>query len=173
MKLKSIIVDDSSMQRMAVAKLVNNHPHLALVAEYSNAIEAKNSIQQAVQSFENISIDLIYGVPEVDDAQWLANIETALEFQIPHISAYALTVEPKTALAHFISQGKIKNVDDEQAERQFHLLVEILGNHDFVNYEISSFGKEGFFSKNSIGEGVWRCCVWGGEVVTVSFSRCW
>ncbi|MGD1945580.1 MAG: radical SAM family heme chaperone HemW [Croceivirga sp.] len=139
----------SAVNRLSIGVQSFFDNDLALMNRAHNAIEAKNSIQQAVQSFENISIDLIYGVPEVDDAQWLANIETALEFQIPHISAYALTVEPKTALAHFISQGKIKNVDDEQAERQFHLLVEILGNHDFVNYEISSFGKEGFFSKNN------------------------
>ena len=82
-------------------------------------------------------------------ARWNENVKMALSFGVPHISAYALTVEPKTALAHFISEGSVSNVDDEQAERQFHQLVEILDDHGFVNYEISNFGKEGFFSKNN------------------------
>lgn len=122
---------------------------LRLMNRAHNSVEAKNSIQEAVQSFGNISIDLIYGIPGANDEQWMTNIETVLDFGVPHVSAYALTVEPKTALAHFISEGKINNVDDEQAERQFHILVEQLSDNDFVNYEISNFGKRGFFSKNN------------------------
>ena len=111
--------------------------------------EAKASLEEALTYFKNISIDLIYGIPKASDEQWLANIETALRFDIPHISAYALTVEPKTALAHFIAQGIMADVNDEQAERQFHLLVDRLDESNYVNYEVSNFGRDGFFSKNN------------------------
>ncbi|MEP5934416.1 MAG: coproporphyrinogen III oxidase, partial [Winogradskyella arenosi] len=77
------------------------------------------------------------------------NIEMALSFGIPHISSYALTVEPKTALAAFIKKGAIANVDDDQAHEQFHLLKDQLEAAGFVHYELSNFGKEGYFSKNN------------------------
>ena len=73
----------------------------------------------------------------------------ALGFEVPHISSYALTVEPKTALASFIEKGIIDNVDDEQAHEQFHILKEQLEEAGFIHYELSNFGKEGFFSKNN------------------------
>ncbi len=122
---------------------------LTLMNRAHNANEAESCIEVASQYFENISIDLIYGIPEMSDKRWKLNIEKVLSFKVPHISAYALTVEPKTALAHFISEGRVSNIDDEQAERQFHQLVEILGDNGFVNYEISNFGQPGFFSKNN------------------------
>ena len=99
--------------------------------------------------FDNISLDLIYGIPKASNEQWLANIETALSFRVPHISSYALTVEPKTALASFIKKGIIDDVDDEQAHEQFHILKDKLEASGFVHYELSNFGKEGYFSKNN------------------------
>ncbi len=77
------------------------------------------------------------------------NIETALSFNIPHISCYALTVEPKTALETFIKKGIIDNVDDDLAQEQFNILVEKLEASGFINYELSNFGKPNFFSKNN------------------------
>ncbi|MBD10096.1 MAG: coproporphyrinogen III oxidase, partial [Flavobacteriaceae bacterium] len=99
--------------------------------------------------FDNISIDLIYGIPGASNEQWLLNIETALSYNIPHISSYALTVEPKTALASFVKKGIIDDVDDEQAHEQFHLLKDKLEASGFVHYELSNFGKEGYFSRNN------------------------
>ncbi len=122
---------------------------LKLMNRAHDSKEAKQCLETAKTHFQNSSIDLIYGIPNGSDEHWLANIETALDFEIPHISSYALTVEPKTALAHFIAEGKVQNIDDEQAERQFHLLVERLNEDGFINYEISNFGKQGFFSKNN------------------------
>ncbi|WP_222983103.1 radical SAM family heme chaperone HemW [Flagellimonas meishanensis] len=114
-----------------------------------NAIEAEKCIIGAKEHFENISIDLIYGVPGMDNDRWKANIGKALKFQLPHISSYALTVEPRTALKKFIEKGIVPDVDDAQAERQFHILLEMLEKDGYVNYEISNFGKPGFFSKNN------------------------
>ncbi len=111
--------------------------------------EAKNCITMVQGYFDNCSIDLIYGIPGLTDAQWEQTLAWSVALQVPHISAYALTVEPKTALAHFIKEGTVANVDDEQAERQFQFMVRYLEEQGFVNYEISNFGKEDFFSKNN------------------------
>ncbi|WP_166966922.1 radical SAM family heme chaperone HemW [Yeosuana marina] len=122
---------------------------LKLMNRAHNAEEAKVCLQEATKYFDNISLDLIYGIPGLTNEHWLQNIETALSFNIPHISSYALTVEPKTALDSFIKKGIIKNVDDEQAQEQFHLLIEKLESSGFIHYELSNFGKPDYFSKNN------------------------
>ena len=122
---------------------------LKLMNRAHNAEEAKVCLQEATTYFDNISLDLIYGIPGLSNENWLQNIETALSFNIPHISSYALTVEPKTALDSFIKKGVIKNIDDEQAKEQFHLLIEKLETSGFVHYELSNFGKTDYFSKNN------------------------
>ncbi|WP_338356548.1 radical SAM family heme chaperone HemW [Yeosuana marina] len=122
---------------------------LKLMNRAHNAEEAKVCLQEATKYFDNISLDLIYGIPGLTNEHWLQNIETALSFNIPHISSYALTVEPKTALDSFIKKGIIKNVEDEQAQEQFHLLIEKLESSGFIHYELSNFGKPDYFSKNN------------------------
>lgn len=122
---------------------------LKLMNRAHNAGEAAQCIQVATQYFDNITIDLIYGIPGMDNERWKSNIQKALDFGLPHISSYALTVEPRTALKKFIEKGIVPDVDDEQAQEQFHILVDMLEAHGFVNYEISNFGKPGFFSKNN------------------------
>jgi len=80
---------------------------------------------------------------------WQENINKALSFDIPHISAYALTVEEKTALHKFIATGKIPPINDEQAYTHFQILIDTLEKEGFIQYEFSNFGKEGYFSKNN------------------------
>jgi len=122
---------------------------LKLMNRAHNAGEAEQCIKEAKQYFDNITIDLIYGIPGMDNERWKSNIQKALDFGLPHISSYALTVEPRTALKKFIEKGVVPDVDDEQAQEQFHILVDMLAEQGFVNYEISNFGKPGFFSKNN------------------------
>jgi len=122
---------------------------LKLMNRAQNAEEAKACLQEATKYFDNISVDLIYGIPGLTYENWIKNIETVLSYQIPHISSYALTVEPKTALDTFIKKGIIQNVDDELAQEQFHLLIEKLEASGFVHYELSNFGKPAYFSKNN------------------------
>ena len=122
---------------------------LKLMNRVHNAFEAKSSLKYATDYFENISIDLIYGIPNASNEQWIENIRIALSYNIPHISSYALTIEPKTAFASFISKGLMADVDDSKAEEQFHLLMEQLDSANFIHYELSNFGKAGFFSKNN------------------------
>jgi oxygen-independent coproporphyrinogen-3 oxidase len=122
---------------------------LKLMNRAHNVTEAKKCLEIATQYFDNITIDLIYGMPNMTNEKWLQNIETALSYNIPHISSYALTVEPKTALHRFIKQGVIPQLDDELAQEHFHLLVEKLEAKGFIHYELSNFGKENYFSKNN------------------------
>lgn len=122
---------------------------LKLMNRAHNSAEAKACLEFATQHFDNISIDLIYGVPGMSNEKWLQNIETALSFNIPHISSYALTVEPKTALHTFIQKGIIPQLDDEVASTHFQILVDKLSEHDFIHYELSNFGMENYFSKNN------------------------
>ncbi|MNL37113.1 Oxygen-independent coproporphyrinogen-III oxidase 1 [compost metagenome] len=85
----------------------------------------------------------------MSNEKWKQNIETALSFGIPHISSYALTVEPKTALNKLIKTGKIAEPKDEVAQEHFAILVEMLEANEFVHYELSNFGKNNYFSKNN------------------------
>ncbi len=124
---------------------------LKLMNRAHNAEEAKKCLETATRYFDNITIDLIYGIPGMTNERWLQNIETALSFGIPHISSYALTVEPKTALDSFIKKGTIQAPEDEVANEHFHLLVNRLQEAGFVHYELSNFGKPNYFSKNNSG----------------------
>jgi oxygen-independent coproporphyrinogen III oxidase len=122
---------------------------LKLMNRAHNSEEAKKCLETATQYFDNISIDLIYGIPEMSNEKWLQNIEMALSFGVPHISSYALTVEPKTALHSFIQKGIIPQPDDEVAQEHFQILVDKLSENGFIHYELSNFGKENYFSKNN------------------------
>lgn len=115
-----------------------------------NASEAKSAISIAQSlGFNNLSADLIYGAPTTSDITWEKNIQTVLDFDIPHISCYALTVEPQTALAHFIKSGKSIPPDEATASRQFYLLTDTLSGNDYEHYEISNFARPGFYSKHN------------------------
>jgi oxygen-independent coproporphyrinogen-3 oxidase len=122
---------------------------LVMMNRAHNSAEARKCLEEATKYFDNISLDLIYGIPGMSNEKWKQNIETALSFGIPHISSYALTVEPKTALNKLIQTGKIAQPKDEVAEEHFQILVETLENNGFVHYELSNFGKENYFSKNN------------------------
>lgn len=122
---------------------------LKMMNRAHNSAEAIKCLQEATKYFDNISLDLIYGIPGMSNEMWKQNIETALSFGIPHISSYALTVEPKTALKKLIDAGKIAEPQDEVASNHFMILVETLQKNGFIHYELSNFGKENYFSKNN------------------------
>lgn len=123
---------------------------LKLMNRAHNVEEAKNSINLVKRYFDNFSIDLIYGMPEMELDRWQKNLEIALDFDIPHLSCYALTVEPQTALKRFIDKEVIPPVDDEQAALHFDYLFETLTSQGFEHYEFSNFGKPGYFSQNNL-----------------------
>ncbi|TCC97773.1 radical SAM family heme chaperone HemW [Pedobacter hiemivivus] len=120
-----------------------------------NANEAEDCIKRSQDAgFENLSIDLIYGYPLLTDSKWLSNINKAIEFQTPHISAYSLTVEPKTALASAIKRGQQPPINDEQSAAQFITLIEKLKEGGFEQYEISNFSKPGKYAVHNTN--YWR-----------------
>ena len=106
--------------------------------------------------FTNFSVDLIYGSPLLADDDWKRNVEIVIEKNIPHISCYALTVEPKTALDKMIALHKKEPVDAEKQARQFLLLMDWMEQAGYEHYEISNFAKPGLRSKHNSS-------YWSGE----------
>jgi len=139
----------SSINRLSIGVQSFFEEDLKLMNRAHNASEAEVCIREAKKYFDNISIDLIYGIPGMSKERWKSNIEKALSFEIPHISSYALTIEPKTALKKFIEKGVVQDVDDEVAQQHFEILNETLTNAGYSCYEISNFGRLGYFSKNN------------------------
>lgn len=146
-KLKEL--DSSPINRLSIGIQSFFEEDLVLMNRAHNATEAEECIREAMNYFANISIDLIYGIPGMSNERWRQNIAKALSFKVPHISSYALTVEPKTALASFIKKGIVAPVEDEVAQEHFNILLDEMEKAGFESYEISNFGKPGFFSKNN------------------------
>ncbi|MFN0255719.1 radical SAM family heme chaperone HemW [Pedobacter ureilyticus] len=112
-----------------------------------NSQEATDCIKRNQDAgFENLTIDLIYGYPLLTNEKWQTNIQTAIELQVPHLSAYSLTVEPKTALAHAIEKGKQPDVNDEQSAEQFMMLIDTVTANGFEHYEISNYSLPGKYA---------------------------
>ena len=114
-----------------------------------NAAQAESSVKEAMEVFDNISVDLIYGLPEQKEGRWEQNLDKALGMQVPHLSCYALTVEPGTALNHFIETKQSKPVDEEQAWKDYNLLLDKTEKEGYINYEFSNFGRLGYFCENN------------------------
>ena len=142
-------LSETKINRLSIGIQSFFEDDLKLMNRAHNSDEAKKCLTIATQYFDNISLDLIYGIPGMSNDIWKKNIETALSFGIPHISSYALTVEPKTALHKLIQTGKIRKPNDDVAQEHFSILVEQLEANNFIHYELSNFGKENYFSKNN------------------------
>jgi oxygen-independent coproporphyrinogen-3 oxidase len=114
-----------------------------------NAEQALANLQLAKKHFDNITIDLIYGTPLLTNEKWKQNIERAIQWDIPHISCYALTVEPKTPLQKMIKLGTSQDVNPDKQSEQFLLLMQWLEDAGYEHYEISNFAKPGFRSQHN------------------------
>ena len=123
---------------------------LKLMNRAHHASEAEDSIKRVQDfGFENLSIDLIYGSPTSNFEIWKRNLMKTIELQVPHISSYALTLEPKTALNAWVSEHKIQPPKEEDQNREFYYMVDFLKDGGFDHYEISNFAKPGFHSKHN------------------------
>ncbi|MHC6200022.1 radical SAM family heme chaperone HemW [Elizabethkingia miricola] len=138
----------SGVNRLSIGTQSFFEDDLKLMNRAHTAGEAEDSIKRA-QDFglENISIDLIYGSSSMPI--WKENLQKAIALQIPHISSYALTVEPKTALAKWIKDKVVKAPNEEVQNEEFYYMSEFLKEQGFIHYEISNFAKEGFYSKHN------------------------
>ncbi len=112
--------------------------------------QAHNSIENVLKAgFNNVTIDLIYGIPTLNNEKWKANLKCFFDYKIPHLSSYSLTVESKTALDVLIKKKKIENIVEAESIEHFKILVEETNKHDFIQYEISNFALEGHYSKHN------------------------
>ena len=115
-----------------------------------NASEAEQSILMTQDAgIDNITLDLIYNSPLLTLKKWEQNLDKFINLKVPHLSAYTLTVEPKTTLHHLVKTKQTSLATDEQAIEQFKLLIEKTKQAGLIHYEVSNFGKEGYFSRHN------------------------
>ncbi len=114
-----------------------------------DAAQARLCIDLIKKYFTNYSIDLIFGSQLLSNEDWLQNIKTALSFNPPHLSCYALTVEEKTVLGNKVSKKTVPNIDNEKQAQQFEILMKELTSAGFHHYEISNYAQPGFESKHN------------------------
>ena len=122
---------------------------LAWMNRAHNAQQAIDNLQMALEQFDNITVDLIYGHPLLTDEKWKKNVEKVISLNIRHLSCYALTVEPKTPLHKMIKEHKKEDVNPDIQSEQFLLLMHWLEEAGYEHYEISNFCKPGFRSRHN------------------------
>lgn len=144
------VLKNTPINRLSIGVQSFRDEDLRFMKRAHNAKEALSSIKSCKQAgFTNLTIDLIYGTPGMDTSAWLENLNIAFDLDIPHISSYALTVEPNTELHHQILHQKVSNVDENQSAAQFEILTSQMKRNGYEQYEISSFCKPGAYSKHN------------------------
>jgi len=144
------VLKNTPINRLSIGIQSFRDEDLRFMKRAHNAKEALSSIKSCKQAgFTNLTIDLIYGTPGMDRSAWLENLNIAFDLEIPHISSYALTVEPNTELHHQILHQKVSNVDENQSAAQFELLTSQMKRNGYEQYEISNFCKPGAYSKHN------------------------
>ena len=132
-----------------------NDGFLKYINRAHTAKEAINSLRMVKDmGFENVSIDLIYGIPSEDHKIWQQDLDIAMSLRLPHISSYCLTIEKSTVFGNWLDKGKIKKVSDEFAATQFEMLLETLNKNGYEQYEISNFALKGYISQHN--SNYWR-----------------
>lgn len=143
-------IKNTPVNRLSIGVQSFFEEDLALMQRAHNSSMAINSVLAAAEAgFSNITIDLIYGIPGMSDERWKENLMQAFALPVNHISCYNLTVEKRTALDKLIRERKVNPVDEEQSCSHFKILMELAAKHGFEHYEISNFGKPGFFSQHN------------------------
>lgn len=158
--------DDLTKEKLQQLKSVGiNRLSIGVQSFHDAELQMMNRVHDANEStacvktaqdvgITNISIDLIFGVQESTETSWQSNLDQAIALDVPHMSCYNLTVEPKTALHHFVQSGKMKDVDDALSAKQFEMTMDILGQHEYDHYEISNYAKDRKLSNHNTN--YWR-----------------
>lgn len=150
-KEKIAALNNTPINRLSIGVQSFFDQDLKYLNRVHTAEEALTSVKLASDSgFSNLSIDLIYGIPTLTEENWQRNLETFFSMNLPHLSAYALTVEPKTALDVLISRNKMKPVEEEVVVSHFNRLMAAMKDNGYVHYEISNFCREPHFSKHNL-----------------------
>ncbi|UPQ75217.1 radical SAM family heme chaperone HemW [Chryseobacterium nepalense] len=143
-------LSDSPINRLSIGTQSFFEADLKLMNRAHTASEAEDSIKRSQDfGFENLSIDLIYGSPTSNMEIWKQNLNKTIALEVPHISSYALTVEPKTTLENWISKGKVISPKEEEQNQEFYYLSDFLKDKGFEHYEVSNFAKPGFYSRHN------------------------
>ena len=142
-------IKQAGVNRLSLGIQSFQEKDLQLMNRAHSVDNALNALDWVSNIFLNFSIDLIYGMPNSTLKEWEENLNKALEFNPPHISTYALTVEEKTALYHQVEKGEVLLVDEDEVKEQYDFMRNRLKELNFINYEFSNFGKEDFFSVNN------------------------
>ena len=148
-KEKIINLSLTEINRLSIGVQSFIDKELKIMNRAHDSKKALNSIETSKKYFNNISIDLMYGVPESTLESWTHNLDTVSQFDINHISSYALTLEPKTALESFVRKLIVDMPEEGLVYDQYNLINKKLEPLGFINYEVCSFAKENFFSKNN------------------------
>ena len=148
-KEKIINLSLTEINRLSIGVQSFIDKELKIMNRAHDSKKALNSIEISKKYFNNISIDLMYGVPESTLDSWTHNLDTVSQFDINHISSYALTLEPKTALESFVRKLVVEMPKEDLVYDQYNLINKKLEPLGFINYEVCSFAKENFFSKNN------------------------
>jgi oxygen-independent coproporphyrinogen-3 oxidase len=120
---------------------------LKMLNRRHSSAQAAMALKETVKKgFENITIDLIYGIPGMGTKDWASNLDFSFSFDIKHLSAYHLTFEPGTVFGKMLEKGLISEIDEEESAAQFSMLIEKTESEGYIHYEISNFGKPGYFS---------------------------
>ncbi|HOS49561.1 MAG TPA: radical SAM family heme chaperone HemW [Bacteroidia bacterium] len=140
----------TAVNRLSIGIQSFRDEDLKLMNRAHDSKQAQRCVPEAADiGFENITIDLIYGIPGLSQSDWQRNLETALQLPINHLSSYCLTVEPKTALTFQVNKGKVPAVNDDEAADQFDYLISFTEAAGMPWYEVSNFAKPGFESKHN------------------------
>jgi oxygen-independent coproporphyrinogen III oxidase len=145
----------AGINRLSIGLQSFHEPHLRMMNRAHNAMESLQCVQDAqAAGFDNITVDLIYGIPAPDHSIWLEDLKMLFTLHVQHVSCYALTIEPDTAFGRWSKKGSFKPAEDEFTAQQFEILLEQMQQQGFVQYEVSNFSKPGYESKHN--SNYWR-----------------
>jgi oxygen-independent coproporphyrinogen-3 oxidase len=142
-------IREAGVNRLSLGIQSLHEKDLRLMNRAHNVLQAFNALEWVSETFSNFSVDLIYGMPNSTMKEWEQNLNRVLDFNPPHLSTYALTVEEKTALYYQVKRGEVNLLEEDEVKAQYDLLRDRLEVLNFINYEFSNFGKQGFFSVNN------------------------
>ena len=138
---------DTGVNRVSLGVQSWRDEDLKMMNRRHTASQAYDALVKLTEAgFKNISVDLIYGIPGMDSVNWAYNLDKTLSFDIKHLSAYHLTIEPGTVFNRMKEKGSLVEIDEDESTAEFNILLEKTGSAGFINYEISNFGKPGYFS---------------------------
>ena len=145
----------AGINRLSIGLQSFHEAHLQLMNRAHNATESLQCVKDAqAAGFDDITVDLIYGIPAPDHTIWLQDLELLFSLNVQHVSCYALTIEPDTALGRWSKKGKFTPAEDDFTAQQFEILLEQMAQHNFIQYEISNFCQPGYESKHN--SNYWR-----------------